>query len=343
MTLGPVMVGVKGTTLTPEEIELLRHPLVGGVILFTRNYANRDQLLDLTRAIAAIKTPRLLISVDHEGGRVQRFREGFTPLPAARHFGELYDRDKNRALRLTEQAGWLMAAELRSVGVDFSLAPVLDLDWGISTVIGDRAFHRDPQVAAQLANRYLRGMKQAGMAATGKHFPGHGAVEADSHHAVAVDTRPYEDIAMHDLVPFQRLVRWGLAAVMPAHVVYASVDPDPAGFSRFWLQEVLRRRLGFQGVIFSDDLEMEGARIAGDVVARGQAALAAGCDMVLVCNDPQAMTRVVDGLRYAPQPASQLRLVRLHGRGGESWPVLASSPKWQQVTAALSNAAQKLG
>lgn len=343
MTLGPIMVGVKGTSLAPEETELLRHPLVGGVILFTRNYANREQLTALTRAIAAIKTPRLLISVDHEGGRVQRFREGFTHLPAARRFGELYERDKNRALRLAEQAGWLMAAELRSVGVDFSLAPVLDLDWQVSTVIGDRAFHSDPQVAAQLANRYMRGMKQAGMAATGKHFPGHGAVEADTHHALAVDTRPYEDIAMHDLVPFQRLIRWGLAAVMPAHVVYSSVDPDPAGFSRFWLQEVLRRRLGFQGVIFSDDLEMEGARVAGDVVARGQAALTAGCDMVLVCNDPHAMARVVEGLHYAPQPASQLRLVRLHGRGGESWSTLASSGKWQQATAALTNAAQKLG
>jgi beta-N-acetylhexosaminidase len=337
MTLGPVMVGVKGVELAPDEVELLRHPAVGGVILFTRNFESREQLANLTQAIAAVKTPRPLIAVDHEGGRVQRFREGFTRLPAARLFGQIYEVDKPRALRLAEHAGWLMAAELRSVSVDFSLAPVLDLDWGVSKVIGDRAFHRDPQIVAQLANRYMRGMKQAGMAATGKHFPGHGAVEADSHVAVAVDPRAYEDIAFSDLVPFQRLIRWGLAAVMPAHVLYSAVDERPAGFSRFWLQEVLRHRLGFQGVIFSDDLEMEGARVAGGVLERGHAALQAGCDMVLVCNDPTAMVRVVNGLQHQPDPASQLRLVRLHGRGGQPWAQLIASHAWQLASRALSN------
>jgi len=327
------MVGVRGTELLPEEKEFLRHPNVGGVILFTRNFQSVEQVARLTQEIHSLRTPALLIAVDHEGGRVQRFREGFTRLPAARGLGNIYDKDRARALRLAEDMGWLMAAELRAVGVDFSFAPVLDLDHGVSKVIGDRAFHSDPQAVAALAMRYMRGMKHAGMSATGKHFPGHGAVEADSHHDVAVDPRRYEDIAFADLLPFQRLIHAGLAGIMPAHVIYSAVRDEPAGFSKFWLQEVLRRRMAFQGVIFSDDLEMEGARQAGDVVARAEAAMAAGCDMVLVCNDQQKMQQVVQGLRAPLDPTSQLRLVRLHGRGHVTYPELQAQAHWQSVAA----------
>ena len=327
------MVGVRGTELLPEEKEFLRHPNVGGVILFTRNFQSVEQVARLTQEIHSLRTPALLIAVDHEGGRVQRFREGFTRLPAARGLGNIYDKDRARALRLAEDMGWLMAAELRAVGVDFSFAPVLDLDHGVSKVIGDSAFHSDPQAVAALAMRYMRGMKHAGMSATGKHFPGHGAVEADSHHDVAVDPRRYEDIAFADLLPFQRLIHAGLAGIMPAHVIYSAVRDEPAGFSKFWLQEVLRRRMAFQGVIFSDDLEMEGARQAGDVVARAEAAMAAGCDMVLVCNDQQKMQQVVQGLRAPLDPTSQLRLVRLHGRGHVTYPELQAQAHWQSVAA----------
>lgn len=329
MSLGPVMLDVAGPELTPIERERLLHPLVGGVILFTRNYENPQQLEALVREIHALREPRLLVAVDHEGGRVQRFRPGFTPLPPAAVFGRLYDENKARAKRLAEACGWLMATELRSVGVDFSFAPVLDLDYGVSSVIGNRSFHRDPQVVANLAHAYMIGMTRAGMAATGKHFPGHGAVEADSHVAAPVDERRFEDIFAEDILPFERMVHYGLAGIMPAHVVYSRVDPQPAGFSRFWLQEVLRKRLQFQGVIFSDDLSMEGAKIAGGVVERARAALAAGCDVALVCNDPAAADAVLDGLGACDDPASHLRLVRMHGRGGPTRRELLADATYQ--------------
>lgn len=315
MSLGPVMLDVAALALTPVERERLLHPLVGGVILFTRNYDSPQQLESLVRDIHELREPRLLVGVDHEGGRVQRFRPGFTPLPPAAVFGRLYNEQKARAKRLAEACGWLMATELRSVGVDFSFAPVLDLDYGVSSVIGNRAFHRDPQAVADLAHAYMIGMTRAGMAATGKHFPGHGAVEADSHVACPVDERRFEDIFAEDILPFERMIHYGLAGIMPAHVVYARVDRQPAGFSRFWLQEVLRKQLQFQGVIFSDDLSMEGAKIAGGVVERARAALSAGCDMALVCNDPAAAEAVLEGLGPHDDPVSHLRLVRMHGRG----------------------------
>jgi beta-N-acetylhexosaminidase len=316
MSLGPVMLDVAGLELTHEERERLQHPLVGGVILFSRNYESPEQVQRLVADIHARREPQLLVAVDHEGGRVQRFRTGFTELPPTRALGVLHDENPRRAKRLAEACGWLMATELRAVGVDFSFAPVLDLDRGLSEIIGNRAFHADPEVVAELAHAYMRGMHQAGMAATGKHFPGHGAVTADSHAALPVDEREFVDILTEDLVPFERMIHYGLAAIMPAHVVYPKVDAQPAGYSRVWLQEVLRRRLGFQGVIFSDDLSMEGAKGAGDIVARGRAALAAGCDMVLVCNEPAAAERLLDGLGAHDDPASHLRLVRMHGRPG---------------------------
>ena len=315
MTLGPVMLDVAGTALTAEDRERLAHPHAGGVILFSRNYESPAQIAALVAAIHAVREPRLLVAVDHEGGRVQRFREGFTRLPPARRFGDIYDENPKRAKRLAHTAGWLMATELLAVGVDFSFAPVLDLDRGISSVIGDRAFHQRAEAVADLATSYVAGMAEAGMAATGKHFPGHGGCAPDSHAALPIDERAYADIALEDLVPFARLVENGLAGIMPAHVVFPRVDEQPAGYSRVWLREVLRGRLGFQGVIFSDDLSMEGAKGVGGMVDRAHAALAAGCDMVLVCNDPAGAARVLDGLQPPPDPVSRLRLVRMHGHG----------------------------
>ena len=336
MSLGPVMLDVAGTTLTEEERGVLLHPLVGGVILFSRNYASVEQITALIDEIHRLRNPRLLIAIDHEGGRVQRFRDGFTRLPAARRLGEVYNQDKRRARQLAEQAGWVMASELRAVGVDFSFAPVLDLDRGVSTVIGDRAFHRTAHAVADLSLAYIHGMQRAGMAATGKHFPGHGAVEADSHHAVPVDPRPLQDILQEDLHPFERLIENGLAGIMPAHVTYSAVDREPAGFSRFWLQEILRKRLGFQGVIFSDDLNMEGASVAGGPLQRAMVALDAGCDMALICNNPEAAKIILAGLKCETDPVLHARLARLHGRHPISMPELRAMPAWQQAVAALA-------
>jgi len=332
MSLGPVMLDIQGTELTAEDRERLRHPLVGGVILFSRNYQSPEQIEILVREIHDLRHPQLLVAVDHEGGRVQRFREGFTELPPVRQLGELYDQNPKRAKRLADTSGWLMATELRAVGVDFSFAPVLDMDRGVSQIIGNRAFHSDPEAVADLAHAYMTGMHRAGMAATGKHFPGHGGCAADSHLALPVDERKLTDLLLEDIVPFERMIHFGLAAIMPAHVLFPRVDSRPAGFSRLWLREILRGRLGFQGVIFSDDLSMEGAKSAfapslargplldpigeeaGDVVACGKAAMAAGCDMVLVCNDTAAADKLLSGLGAHDDPVSHLRLVRMHGR-----------------------------
>ena len=331
------MIDLEGDTLSKEDAELLRHPLVGGVILFSRNFTSLGQLTALIESIHVLRTPRLLIAVDHEGGRVQRFRDGFTRLPAVRRFGEIHDQDKRRARQLAEQAGWVMAAELRAVGVDFSFAPVLDLDRGISTVIGDRAFHSSPHTVADLALAYMHGMQRAGMAAVGKHFPGHGAVAADSHLAIPEDPRPLVDILSEDVHPFERLIENGLAGMMPAHVIYRAVDERPAGFSPIWLQQVLRKELRFQGVIFSDDLNMEGASVAGDGLQRAEAALAAGCDVVLMCNNRPAARAILQGLDYAPNPVLHARLARLHGRHPQSMSQLQASPAWQQAAAALAD------
>ncbi|OGI38013.1 MAG: beta-N-acetylhexosaminidase [Candidatus Muproteobacteria bacterium RBG_16_62_13] len=337
MSLGPVMLDIQGTALTAEDRERLRHPLTGGLILFSRNYESPEQIAALVEEIHGLRHPRLLVAVDHEGGRVQRFRDGFTRLPACRRFGEIHDENPKRALRLAEAAGWLMAAELRAVDIDFSFAPVLDLDRGISAVIGDRAFHGDPEVVAALADAYLHGMRHAGMAATGKHFPGHGGCEADSHLALPVDERQYADLRIEDLIPFERLIQHGLAGIMPAHVLYPKIDREPAGFSPFWLKKVLRGELGFQGVIFSDDLSMEGARGAGDPVGRARAALAAGCDMVLVCNDPAAAGQILDGLGPYDDPVAHLRLVRMHGHPAPDRAALMASAEWRDAVRVLEH------
>ena len=314
MTLGPVMLDVCGTELSEEERELLRHPQVGGVILFARNFESTQQLIALTQAIHAVRQPPLLIAVDHEGGRVQRFREGFTRIPPMRRLGEIWEQHPQRARRLAHQTGYVLAAELRACGVDFSFTPVLDLNYGDSQVIGDRAFHREPQGVAELAHHLMLGLKEAGMAAVGKHFPGHGFVRADSHLAIPVDERDYADLLIDDIEPFRQMVDFGLPAIMPAHVIYTKVDDQPAGFSAKWLKGILRGELGFDGVIFSDDLSMEGAKAGGDVVTRGQAALAAGCDMVLMCNEPASAKELLAGLNYTLPAVSLARLARMHGK-----------------------------
>jgi beta-N-acetylhexosaminidase len=314
MGLGPVMLDVLGTRLTAEDEARLRHPLVGGVILFARNYESPGQLAGLTAAIHAVRTPPLLIAVDHEGGRVQRFREGFTKIPAMRELGRIWDSHPQRACHLALQAGYVLAVELRACGVDFSFTPVLDVDYGQSSVIGDRAFHSDPQAIAELAHSLLLGLKQGGMHTVGKHFPGHGYVRADSHLDIPVDEREFVDIEMCDLVPFRRMVDYGLTAVMPAHVIYPRVDSRPAGFSPVWLKNILRGQLGFEGVIFSDDLSMEGATVAGGIVQRAETALNAGCDMVLVCNKPESADELLRGLHWEMPAASKARLAQMRGR-----------------------------
>jgi len=337
MSLGPVMVDLKGLEIDPEEREMLKHPLVGGVILFTRNYESPEQLIKLVEEIHNIKNPHLLVSVDHEGGRVQRFRDGFSRLPPVALLGESYNHNTRSAKKMAETCGWLMAIELRAVGIDFSFAPVLDIERGISEVIGDRSFGNNADMVSDLAVSYIKGMQKAGMSATGKHFPGHGAVQADSHIACPVDERSFADIFAEDIVPFERLINNGLAGIMPAHVVYANVDPNPAGFSRFWLNEVLRNRLGFQGVIFSDDLSMEGASVAGDVVDRTRAALGAGCDMALVCNKPESAAKVLDNLGEYDNPVSHIRLVRMHGRHFVNRNQLFKQHEWKEAVAAVEN------
>ena len=332
MSLGPIMLDLEGVELSQEEKEILQHPLVGGVILFSRNFISVEQVHRLVKEIHAVREPRLLISVDHEGGRVQRFRDGFSKIPAAGHFGQVYDTDPHKAVLLAEKAGWLMAAELRAIEIDFSFAPVLDVDAGVSEIIGNRAFHQDEKIIVELAHAYIKGMDGAGMAATGKHFPGHGHVTADSHVDIPIDEREYNDIYTHDIIPFKRMIHHGLAAIMPAHVIYPKVDTQPAGFSKIWLQDILRGRLGFQGVIFSDDLDMKGASVAGDSYSeRAISALAAGCDMALVCNNRNAALEVLDNLPDHNDPVSHLRLARMHGRKDTTMQKLHFTSEWKQA------------
>jgi len=327
------MVDVAGFTLTAHERERLRHPLVGGVILFARNFRHRQQLTTLCRAIHAVRDEPLLIAVDHEGGRVQRFRsDGFTVLPAMAQLGEDWMHDPLAAMRRATAVGYVLGAELRACGVDFSFTPVLDLNHGVSEVIGDRAFHRDARVVTMLARALIQGLSSAGMAACGKHFPGHGAVHADSHHAVAVDERALEAILREDALPYDALSHMVLPAVMPAHVIYPKVDDKPAGFSRVWLQDVLRKRLHYDGVIFSDDLSMQGATVAGDILARAQAALTAGCDMVLVCNRPDLADVLLQRMRWRVRTASAQRLRRFRPTNPVlNWRTLQADPRYHHA------------
>jgi beta-N-acetylhexosaminidase len=306
MSYGPLMIDVAGTVMTAAERARLRHPLVGGVILFARNYADRAQLAALCADIHAARTPRLLIAIDHEGGRVQRCRAGFTRVPAMRRLGEWWDRAPAAATAAARAIGFTLAAELRACGVDLSFTPVLDLDYGVSSVIGDRAFHRDPQAVVQLAGALIDGLHAAGMACCGKHFPGHGHVAADSHLAIPVDERSLDELA-DDLLPYRQLK---LDAVMPAHVIFPQVDSRPAGFSPVWIDR-LRREFGHAGVIFSDDLSMEGASVAGDIVGRAQAAWDAGCDMLPVCNKPETVVELLENWKPEQLPERSDRVAAL--------------------------------
>ena len=329
MSLGPVMLDIEGLSLSPADRDLLREPAVGGVILFTRNYESVDQVADLVADIRALRSPPLLVAVDHEGGRVQRFREGFTVMPPMRHIGREYDRDPESGLQAAREAGWLIASELRAVGIDLSFGPCVDLDWGVSEIIGNRAFHRRPDVVAELASAFSRGLRSAGMAAVAKHFPGHGAVLADSHLKLPVDRRDY-GLILDDMRPYERLVSTSvIAGVMLAHIVYAQVDAQPAGFSDYWIQRELRQRLGFGGAVFCDDLSMKATEEFGSMATRARLALNAGCDMILVCNDRDAAHQAVDALNDYSNPLSLVRLARLHGTGQVLRETLLASDEWR--------------
>jgi len=328
---GPAVVDVLGPALTDVDFRRLTHPAVGGVILFSRNYENPEQLLLLTESIQKLREPELTICVDHEGGRVQRFREGYTTIPAMRLLGRYWDRERKLGLELAQSAAYIIGAELGASGVDFSFAPVLDLDFGASEVIGDRALHFDPIAVGALGAALVKGFAAAGMAAVGKHFPGHGFASADSHVDLPLDKRPLREIERKDLVPYRKAIEAGLAGVMPAHVVYTEVDNQPAGYSKRWLQDVLRGRLGFDGLIFSDDLSMKGAEMAGGIPERARAALEAGCDMVLLCNDPEGQDVLLESLKETSLQKPE-RLDRMRKQGGRD---LRKSVAYREAQEAL--------
>ena len=312
---GPAVIDVVGTALTVDDRKRLTHPAAGAVILFSRNFQDSTQLSALTEEIERLREPALPICVDHEGGRVQRFREGFTPIPAMRVLGRHWDRDRDTGRAAARAAAYVIGAELAAHGVDFSFAPVLDLDYGTSGVIGDRALHFDPTAVGALGASLVLGFADAGMAAVGKHFPGHGFAAVDSHIDVPHDERTVKEIFKKDVLPYQMTIEAGLAAVMPAHVIYTQADAEPAGYSKYWLQEVLRGKLGFGGLIFSDDLSMKGASTAGGIPERARAALAAGCDMVLLCNDPAGQEKLLESLGDAALARPE-RLERMRKKGG---------------------------
>lgn len=334
--IGPVMIDLQGTSLSEEEKELIQHPLVGGIIYFARNYESPKQITELTKNIHQISKQTILTCVDQEGGRVQRFKNGFTRLPALRPLGNVYDKAPEQGMALSKAQGWLMASEVLTTGVDFSFAPVLDLDYGESEVIGDRAFHSDENVVSQLARAYIQGLNEAGMSSVGKHFPGHGAVKADSHLELPVDDRPTSTILEKDVLPFAELIALNdLQGIMPAHVVYSAMDSQPAGFSKNWIGQVLRQKLGFNGAVFSDDLNMAAAGMAGSFIERASIALEAGCDMVLVCNNREGAIEVLEQLDWQQSEISVQRLQAMQGRGKpQTLQELRQTEKWKVAAAA---------
>lgn len=334
--MGPIMLDVQGTSLSQEDKEILQHPLVGGVIFFTRNYQSPEQIRELTTQIKAAAKNELLIAVDHEGGRVQRFREHFSAIPAMGKIWQVAEKNLDKAKYLAEQSAILMALEVQAVGIDISFAPVLDLD-NISDVIGDRAFHHNPEYVSELAGAFIDGLHRVGMGATGKHFPGHGSVKADSHIALPVDHRSKSDIFQYDLQPFQKLIsQEKVDALMPAHVIFPDVDSQAVGFSSYWLQTILREQLAFDGVIFSDDLSMHGASVVGGYVERAEAAQQAGCDMLLVCNDRNGCVEVLDKANIEIQESSQARLSTLLSKNTISWHQLNQNSLWRNAQQQLS-------
>ena len=311
MLLGPVMLDVQGTQLSDEERETLCHPLVGGVIMFARNYQSRGQMSALIADIKALRTPQLLIAVDQEGGRVQRFKDEFTRLPAAEHFGQRFQADKQRAPIEAFESAQTMARELVEIGIDFSFAPVFDVNSQDSEVIGDRCFHPDPNIATELLGAYIDGMRSAGMVAIAKHFPGHGGVSGDSHHCLPCDQRELSVIQAHDILPYTELGQ-DIQGVMTAHVLFEQCDQHIPTYSKFWLKTVLREQIGFQGVVFSDDLCMQGAvDIEGSIVGRAELAIAAGCEMLLVCNRPDLAKELLQGFDFEPKEQHSAKLTRL--------------------------------
>lgn len=333
MKTGSLIVDIQDTSLSQEEREMLQHPLIGGVILFSRNYESPEQLNELTTEIHGLRTPKLLITVDHEGGRVQRFKEGFSLLPAGSAIGDYYDQKPDQAKQLATQLGWLMAVELKVLGVDLSFAPVLDVD-DSSQVIGDRAFHADPHVVGMLAEHYVVGMNNAGMSAVGKHFPGHGSVVEDSHITQPIDTRSIDIIKAHSLIPFQYMINKGLNGMMTAHICYPNIDHEIVSFSKYWLNHILRSELGFNGIIFSDDLSMMGAKIEGDINHIADVAITAGCDIILVCNQIADVYKLLDNnniqdcpnkLQFMINPSPYQSLDQLH-----------QSTRWQECVSACN-------
>jgi beta-N-acetylhexosaminidase len=330
--LGPIMLDVAGYELTAEDRNVLCNPHVGGVILFSRNFKDIEQLENLVAEIKLLRNPQLIIAVDHEGGRVQRFREGFTHIPPMRKLGELYLKNKSYALSLAIQCGWLLAAELLAVGIDFSFTPVVDLDYGVSSVIGDRSFNADPIIVSELSTVLIKGMHDAGMSAVAKHFPGHGAVVADSHTDIPVDDRELHIIEQNDIVPFMHLINQSVAGIMPAHVIYPKIDDKPAGFSNIWLQELLRHKYHFQGTIFSDDLDMAGASAMGNYLERAQLAINAGCDVILICNNRGAALSVLAGFSENETYSHlQKRWEIMRGKSTITLAELQKGTQWNEV------------
>jgi beta-N-acetylhexosaminidase len=332
--MGPVMFDVQGTSLSQEDKEILQHPLIGGLIFFTRNYQSPEQMADLSQQIRTAAKKPMLLAVDHEGGRVQRFREGFSLIPA---MGKLWRMsEKNLALvkELAKQSAILMALEVQAVGIDVSFAPVLDIN-NISDVIGDRAFHQHPDYVTELAEAFISGLHLVGMKATGKHFPGHGSVKADSHIDLPIDSRTSAEIFQHDLIPFKQLISKGkVDALMPAHVIFPEVAPQAVGFSRYWLQNILREQLGFNGVIFSDDLSMQGAASVGGYIERAEAAQSAGCDMLLLCNNRDGCVEVLDNANISTSLVASERLNKLLKTPDKNikWSRLKENVVWQQAS-----------
>lgn len=340
--LGPVVLDIAGTELLEDEAEVLQHPQVGGVIFFRRNFESPEQLQHLVRSIRDQRS-NLVLGVDQEGGRVQRFKEGFTRLPPLRAIGDLYERSPDDAQEAARELAWLMAAEVRGCGLDLSFAPVIDADDAFSSVIGDRAFSRNLALVTSLGQAYIAGMTDAGMAATLKHFPGHGSVEEDSHHELPVDEREFDDVWRDDMAPFRALLPHA-GAVMPGHLLFSAIDPNPVGFSPFWLQKVLRQQLNFDGIIFSDDLSMEGAAVLGDHADRAVAALNAGCDAVLVCNQPKRAIEVIERLNAIAYPTND-RLAKMRAVASvpaQSLSLLKRSSRWQAAYARASELLQTL-
>lgn len=324
LAIGPIMIDLTGTTLSQYDKEKIAHPNTGAIILFARNYEAPEQLVELNQQIKAARNGSILIAVDQEGGRVQRFQNGFTHLPPAAAYAKHPE--------LTKNAGWLMAAELLSFGVDFSFAPVLDIDCGISKIIGNRSFSQDTEQACQLTSFYRKGMHSAGMAAIGKHFPGHGAVALDSHLALPIDDRNFDSIFNKDILPFKQLINEGLEGIMPAHVVYPAIDELPAGFSAIWINEILRKQLGFNGAVFSDDLSMEGAASVGDFSERAKLARQAGCDMLLVCNNEVAAEQILDTTPIESNALREQRLLAMLGKASHNQQALKNSLKWKTIS-----------